>query len=325
MLEILDGIIATATVVLALSLIVQSIQQILKQLLSMKSSYMERELIMMFLPDEALKKLSDQLKTFKNKIIPDWKLLSNISKEDRIVVDQIKLKMQSLGYHDLEVLEKMNEAQLINIVSSLPMFVDHHPDVPGPLSDAIDDVRTWFEITKQAFQDHYERKMRLWAFWISTIVVIILNADIGGIYKEFTLSKSRRDAIVQVAPVLFNFSEKVADSLSSNNGKQKKDNSNKTSIYSDSLIQSKLKTIDTLVTTFELIRWNSPMGDSLHISCNQVSIRQTIIDFYRATRKNILGWIGMTLLVSLGAPFWYDLLKTFMGIKNQFKEKKDNK
>ena len=35
----------------------------------------------------------------------------------------------------------------------------------------------------------------------------------------------------------------------------------------------------------------------------------------------ILGWLGMTLLVSLGAPFWYDILKTVMGIKDKLKEK----
>jgi hypothetical protein len=30
----------------------------------------------------------------------------------------------------------------------------------------------------------------------------------------------------------------------------------------------------------------------------------------------LLGWLSTTLLVSLGAPFWYDLLKSLMGIKN---------
>jgi hypothetical protein len=34
----------------------------------------------------------------------------------------------------------------------------------------------------------------------------------------------------------------------------------------------------------------------------------------------ILGWLAMTLLVSLGAPFWYDLLKTLMGIKDYLKK-----
>jgi putative Mn2+ efflux pump MntP len=41
--------------------------------------------------------------------------------------------------------------------------------------------------------------------------------------------------------------------------------------------------------------------------------------------KSLLGWFGMTLLVSLGAPFWYDFLKTVMGFKNSFKEQAENK
>jgi len=38
--------------------------------------------------------------------------------------------------------------------------------------------------------------------------------------------------------------------------------------------------------------------------------------------RAILGWLAMTLLVSLGAPFWYDFLKTVMGIKERMKKEK---
>jgi hypothetical protein len=50
MLEILDSLIATVTVVLILALIVQAIQRIIKQAFSMKAKYMERELIAIFQP-----------------------------------------------------------------------------------------------------------------------------------------------------------------------------------------------------------------------------------------------------------------------------------
>ncbi|MBA4312148.1 MAG: hypothetical protein C0417_05920 [Chlorobiaceae bacterium] len=62
MLESIDALIATIAVVLVLSLVVQAIQQILKQLLCMKSAYMERELVMMFLDDEQIKEFIKPLK-----------------------------------------------------------------------------------------------------------------------------------------------------------------------------------------------------------------------------------------------------------------------
>ena len=47
----------------------------------------------------------------------------------------------------------------------------------------------------------------------------------------------------------------------------------------------------------------------------------------RSTLENAfiipLGWLAMALLVSLGAPFWYDVLKSLMGVKNMLKGKDD--
>jgi len=70
MLEILDAIIATGAVVLAISLIVQAIQQIVKQFFNLKSSYMERELVMMFLSDDALKDFTVQWKNMAEGLRP---------------------------------------------------------------------------------------------------------------------------------------------------------------------------------------------------------------------------------------------------------------
>jgi hypothetical protein len=48
--------------------------------------------------------------------------------------------------------------------------------------------------------------------------------------------------------------------------------------------------------------------------------RYANLKWYWGTIRMLFGWLGMTLLVSLGAPFWYDALKTVMGIKNSFQK-----
>jgi hypothetical protein len=312
MLEILDGIIATAAVVLALSLVVQAIQQILKQLFSMKSSYMERELVMMFLSDDALQKLSVKWKSFSSKIIPDWKLFNSILRNDRAIVDQIKLKMQSIGYEDLEVVEKMNGQQLLNIVRSLPMFANQNPDTPGSLKEAIDNVTVWFDITKQAFQDHYERKMKVWALGISAAVVFALNANLFEIYQEFSQNKTLRDAAVTWA-------EKVVsqprDSIITIQRVGKADTivvKQKSDSTAVAAIRKNIEEIRQSVNmnSFHIMRWYkfnwSGAYDFVHI---------------KYLLKAIIGWVCMILLVSLGAPFWYDFLKTVMGVKDKLKQK----
>ena len=336
MFEILDAIIATAAVILGLSLIVQAIQQIIKQLLSMKSSYMERELVMMFLPDETLQNLSERWRTLKRKVIPDWLLFRSINEDDRRIVDQLKVKLQSIGYKDFEVLERMNVEQFQAILRELPLFANSDPGVEGPLRKALSDVKTWFEATKQAFQDHYERKMKVWALCLSAIVVIALNADIVGIYREFSLIKTRRDAIVNLAPDLLKVAEREVKAAKADTNKPKSDTRSSkagsstagdivkmagSTTVNDSTIKHRISILDTLVTTFQLVRWNTATGDSLRFGRDTGGVSQGISDFFSALLKNFVGWLAMALLVSLGAPFWYDILKTVMGIKDKLKEK----
>jgi hypothetical protein len=334
MLEILDAIIATTAVILALSLVVQAIQQIIKQLLSMKSSYMERELVMMFLDDKTLERLSKEWGTLRRKITPDWKLFGDIGADERKIVDQLKVKLQSIGYKDFEVLEKMSAKKLKAVIGQLPLFAGQDEHADGPLRDALNNVETWFDATKQAFQDHYERKMKVWALCLSAIVVIVLNADIVGIYREFSLNKTRRDAIVSLAPELLKVAEAetTATKVDTNNVKSDTGSSKIsasiavdtvkiTESVNDSTLRHRIAMLDTLVTTFELVRWDTATGDSLRFGGKTGNLCVGISDFFSALVKNFIGWLAMALLVSLGAPFWYDILKTVMGIKDKLKEK----
>lgn len=312
MLEILDALIATAAVVLGLSLIVQAVQQIIKQLLSMKSSYMERELVMMFLPDETLKNLSEKWGTFKRKIIPDWKLFREISSEDREIVDELKLKLQSIGYKDLEVLEQMGAGQFRAIIRELPLFAGQDPGAEGPLRKALDDVNAWFDATKQAFQDHYERKMKVWALCLSALVVIAVNANLFEVYRELSTNKALRDAAITMGQQLTSVPR---DSIVVRLTASKVDTTK--IVKSDSIIRREIEKnitdIQSLLhnNTFQVFRWNKAVSHNVFYETS-----------FTGWIKRILGWFAMALLVSLGAPFWYDLLKTLMGVKDKLKASK---
>lgn len=124
MLEILDSLIATVAVVLVLSLIVQAIQQIIKQLGSFKSNYMERELLALFRQQvvpfaEAVaeKKLID--------LRPIALQVRQLRKGDDVTENLIALlrsKLAAIGYNDLSLLETMNKKEvkkLLGVISSI--------------------------------------------------------------------------------------------------------------------------------------------------------------------------------------------------------------
>jgi hypothetical protein len=306
MLEILDAIIATAAVALGLSLIVQAIQQILKQWLDVKSNYMRFQMLAMFNSSQTTSP-SGKFSGLK----PITKMMQEVDERAQSIVDQLEGAVKSFGYKDLELLEKMNVDDMKRIVGSLPMFAKAKEE----LKKVEKEIETWFDITIRAFQDLYERRMKLWSFIISAAVVVLLNANLLEVYREFSTNKAVRDATVVMAE---KFVAIPRDSLFVIDRTAARET---TFVVAkpDSLIvreiQKSLSDIQEVASskTFQMFRWTKERRAPLFSEGLSPQ-------WFRSWIKAILGWLSMTLLVSLGAPFWYDFLKAVMGIKEKLKK-----
>jgi hypothetical protein len=204
MLEILDSLIATITFVLVLSLIVQAIQQIIKQAWSFKSSYMERELLAMF----------------QQKLLPSVQVLSNGNSVDirpialqaqqarksepeiKDLIALLRSKLASIGYNDLSLLETMNKDEVSSLLDLVAKdlaeelktpaakvtaeVIEKGQKVMAAIEKAKKDVENWYDLTLKAFQDHYERRMKMWSYVLSLVVVVGLNGNLFDIYREFS-------------------------------------------------------------------------------------------------------------------------------------------
>jgi hypothetical protein len=301
MLETLDAIIATAAVALGLSLIVQAIQQIIKQWLDLKSNYMRFQLLAMF--NSAQSMSSSAPETGLHRIT---KMVGDVDDYARKIVDQLEAATKSFGYKDLELLETISADDMKRLVKSLPMFARAKEE--WKLVEK--DIGTWLTFTQRGFQDLYQRRMKLWSFIVSAVVVLILNANLIEVYGEFSMNKPVRDAAVAMAG---KFVARPRDSILVKEKTGVKDTSYVV-IKPDSLIvkeiQKSLSDVQQIAAskTFQVFRWT------------KASVAQFYGDrWYVIWPTALLGWLAMTLLVSLGAPFWYDLLKMLMGLKNKLK------
>lgn len=307
MLETLDAIIATAAVALGLSLIVQAIQQIIKQWLDLKSNYMRFQLLAMFNSSQGAGN-GGRFGTLR----PITGLMNAADERARTIVEQIEAAVKSFGYKDLELLEKVGVDDMKRIVGSLPMFAK----TKEKLKEIEKEIDTWFEITQRAFQDLYERRMKLWSFLISSTVVIVLNANLLEIYREFSTDRALREAAVAMAE---KFVAMPRDSLVVRERSAVRETTYVVA-KPDSLIvkeiQKSLTEIQQVASskTFQVLRWTKARVDLLFGDRWLVS-----------WMKAILGWLSMTLLVSLGAPFWYDFLKAVMGVKEKLKQVRSEK
>lgn len=307
MLEILDSLIATAAVVLGLSLVVQAIQQIFKQALDLKTEYMRNELLALFsTPQQSIGLLAGLRRS--SALAEEHRKADPFA--DRLITE-LENVTKGLGFRDLHLLENIDTAAFIDMLKSLPVSGD--TTVADRFKKATEDAGRWFDMTKGAFQEHYERRMKYWAFGISAAVVLVMNANLLDVYKEFSHNKPLRDAAVKMGE---RFAAMSRDSLVVRVSDGKKDTTF-VAAKPDSVIVKEIKENSARIQSmlddqsFQVMGWT----DARLAKYRTQSCLLNIVEM-------VLGWLGMTLLVSLGAPFWYDFLKTVMGVKEMMKRGK---
>jgi hypothetical protein len=95
----------------------------------------------------------------------------------------------------------------------------------------------------------------------------------------------------------------------------KSDTTKSAQAKADSLIAADMKKnaeqITALVSeqSFQIMGWTEVRME-----------RYAKLPFFTCVIHFLFGWLDMTFLVSLGAPFWYDILKAIMGFKDSFKK-----
>ncbi len=341
MLDILDGIIATGVVILALSLIVQAIQQIAKQVLDLKSAYMRNQLLALFgnpdpqrlsawissggsrsekqsgarggeekLEGSALTRLlAGGVRFIPDAMLPPLLREQSVEPEASQIVRELSAKIKSFGYKDLELIENADKEKFKEMIKSLKYFQGRN--MQRRLKSVLREIDVWFELSMQAFQSHYVRRMKYWAIGISFAVVLLGNANLFEIYRDLATNKPVRDAAVAMGERLASLPR---DSVLAGRFASLVDSNAAGGATADAGALG--KTVGEIKTvleqhTFQLWRWNRAVIDRLA----RTSAREWLV--------RILGWMSMTLLVSLGAPFWYDFLKAVMGVKERLRSTRD--
>ncbi|HWW84395.1 MAG TPA: hypothetical protein VNZ26_12375, partial [Vicinamibacterales bacterium] len=130
----------------------------------------------------------------------------------------------------------------------------------------------------------YTSKNKTFAIIISFIVVLALNANVLMLYQELAADQVMTQAMVGKASTFVNSSQ----------------SGNIASASLENTYQASRKTIGDLVAKYPPI-----VRDSAYKT-----------DFSERPASAVIGLLLMGFLVSLGAPFWNDILKGMMGVNN---------
>jgi hypothetical protein len=199
---------------------------------------------------------------------------------------QNALKLRGL---DITALENFNKEDFRKLLDGIQFEKTQLDGVVTSTEASIDQIKdniaASYEAARASFQQMYTKKNKLFVIVLSLLAVSVLNANLIILYQQISADQVVQQAIIGKAVSAH------ADEPGNNQGQQ----TDLGAVYSASrnqIVQA-LQTNPILVRTLDYPQ-----------------------DFKDHPYGEIPGLLMMGILVSLGAPFWNDVLKGMMGINN---------
>jgi hypothetical protein len=208
---------------------------------------------------------------------------------DTPVTEKFRAGVESLHYSDLKKL-------LQSFSHSLVPGEDGNPETLKK------ELMKWYNGYMDRVTGWYKRKIKRNIFWSAIVVTLFFNLDFIKLTKTLYADSKLRSSLVAIADSAAR-DENYIQSI-------------KSKLQKDSLALGDID-IDALVGTELPVGWNTPpkiaKGNWLQRSWGQIK------SFFKNNSfkvKNFLGWLLFTLALSLGAPFWFDVLKKLVNMRN---------
>jgi hypothetical protein len=191
-------------------------------------------------------------------------------------------KRGSISFADLE--DGLNELPDGDVKTSLLAVIQ---TAHGDINQAQRNIQAWYEDTMQRVSGWYRKKTQLWTVVVATVLVICANADTVQITKTLWRDPTLRAELIEKAK---GHATSVASTVAAE-GSDKTDSSD---------ADTNRATKDELSALGGVIGWT----------------HQGAIHGFWPWADRLLGWFLSIVAVSLGAPFWFDLLNKFMRVRN---------
>ena len=240
--------------------------------------------LLIFVLSVMVQAIQEVLKAFLNTKSAVLKQIVTDFMGQHLTLQQVEgaLTARGLNVTALEHFDKQDFRQLLEGIALQDAQVQGLVATAGAtVAQVKDNMAASFEAARGAFLKAYTRKNKLFVVLISFLVVIPLNANVISLYRQISA-----DSVVQ-------------QTLVGQASKARMDQSQ----------QGDLK--EVYASTHKQI---SQAMEDYPILLRTGKFRQDFADPFQA----IVGLLLMGVLVSLGAPFWNDVLKGLMGINNTF-------
>jgi hypothetical protein len=206
-------------------------------------------------------------------------------------------------------------------------------DAFGGFKSKLTEIESWFDTVMQGFEERYQRGMKSLSIILGALVVVLLNANVFAIYKSISVNEALRKNLVDQGDEIAQLQQDIATMEEGGTVTPTATDTTATSATpstkADTLPEKKKK-LDSLVDRYTMFgfkptTWNQFLTwaqDLVTLDANENGswLARRGDDF-----RTILGWLVMTMLLSLGAPFWHDALSSLFGVKNLLQKKNEQR
>ena len=215
---------------------------------------------------------------------------------DGYVEDPLQLVQIGIGYLDTAAPAK--EA-LIRLTSGVNRTVE---DTRMRLDEFSSSLETWYDGRMDALSVWYGKRTRMVAFGLGLVVAIGFNVDAVHAPQELWRNDHVREVVVAAA----------ADTPGSIGACLGGDG------LSDDSADCVESAVEQLVETGLPLGWD--VGSDCDGTCDSLFEKATYAigtggEGARGTVRKLLGWLLAAAALSVGAPFWFDILKRAKGVK----------
>jgi hypothetical protein len=297
-MKILTVILGVVFVLLVLSLLATTIMELIAAFLHLRGKNLRKALgnMLIGLKDDGTTEDDSFLEKFKKNAL--FKQLSHkysskttnppsylSSKSFQSILFDIILGDEKLS--EQEVLQEINNIENADLRNVLNQLVR---DADGKLEDFKKNVETWYDSVMDRATGWYKRTAKKILIYVGLAMALILNADTLAIYERL---ESDPETLAQVVA--------MAEELAA------KDDS--TSIVKPNMSIDEASAELNYIIENNLNSIKSPLGLGWkNVDFEKLSIYDWI--------TKVVGWIITALAISLGAPFWFDILKKIVSIRS---------
>jgi hypothetical protein len=226
------------------------------------------------------------------------KVIQNFMGDKLLQPDQVKAALTSRGLDGLAALEHLNKEDFRKLIDIIPFTQDQLQalsEAKVTVDQFKDHAEAAYDAAMAKFRRLYAAKNRQWVIAVSFAVVLALNANLVRIYEELAADQVMSQAITGTASKL----EKTSNQQGNAGVQPLSSAEDFVKVYNDNrqAIEGNLREYPILV------RWNKWRKDYQGNGTG-------------GALYTFLGLPVMALLLSLGAPFWNDVLKGVTGINN---------